>query len=203
MNNQQVQMKVLRRIEEQEREIAEVAKEERRMERLSRNEKLRKYWDGKREEAKLEAPRGQMSILNLSNEWLDVEMHYHEEMDTMMNVTGAVVAMEESTLSLNREEMLLDELMESVRPEMMDTASNACSMKEVVDDMEDWWEDTIFKEIDFDDWVEVEMETLNVTMEVGPEEVLVSRQESIALGLAIFNPESYATPKKTYIKFET
>jgi hypothetical protein len=87
--------------------------------------------------------------------------------------------------------------MESVRPEMMDTTSNVCGMKEVVDDMDDWLEDTIFKEIDFDDWVEVEMETLNVTMEVGPEEFLVSRQESMALGLAIFNPESYATPKKT------
>ena len=41
------------------------------------------------------------------------------------------------------------------------------------------------------------MEALSVTMEVGPEEFLVSRQESMALGLAIFNPESYATPKKT------
>ena len=115
----------------------------------------------------------------------------------MMNVTGAVVAMEESTLSLDREEILLDKLMESVRPEMMETTSNGYGMKEVVEDVEDWLEDSIFNEIDFDDWVEVEMEALSVTMEVGPEEFLVSRQENMALGLAIFNPESYATPKKT------
>jgi hypothetical protein len=66
-----------------------------------------------------------------------------------------------------------------------------------VEDVEDWLEDSIFNEIDFDDWVEVEMEALSVTMEVGPEEFLVSRQENMACGLAIFNPESYATPKKT------
>ena len=42
------------------------------------------------------------------------------------------------------------------------------------------------------------MEKLEVTMEVGPEKVLMSRQKNMALGLAIFNPESYATPKKTY-----
>ena len=58
MDSQQVQMKVLGLIEEQERKVAEVAKEERRKERLSRNEKLRKYWEGKREEARLEAVRG-------------------------------------------------------------------------------------------------------------------------------------------------
>ena len=36
-------------------------------------------------------------------------------------------------------------------------------------------------------------------LEIGPEEILVSGQENLALGLAIFTPESYATPNKTYI----
>ena len=35
-------------------------------------------------------------------------------------------------------------------------------------------------------------------MEVGPEKVLVSGQENVALGLAVINPGGYATPKKTY-----
>ena len=132
MDSQQVQMKVLGMMEDQGKKIAEVAKEGKRKERLDRNEKLRKYWKGKREEAQLEAVRGQISILNLSNEWLDVEMHDHKEMDKLMNVTGAVMGMEESTLSLNREEHVMDELMESVRPEMMDTTRNVCDIKE-------WW----------------------------------------------------------------
>ena len=74
-------MKVLGLIEEQEKKIAGVTKEEKRKERLDRNEKLRKYWKVKREEAQLESVRGQISILNLSNEWLDVEMHDQEEME--------------------------------------------------------------------------------------------------------------------------
>ena len=35
-------------------------------------------------------------------------------------------------------------------------------------------------------------------MAVGPVQVLVSGQENVALGLAVINPGSYATPKKTY-----
>ena len=88
MDSQQIQMKVLGMIDEQRRNIAEIAKEKKRKERFDRNEKVRKYWMGKREETQLEAVRGQISILNLSNEWLDVEMHNHEEMDMLMNVTG-------------------------------------------------------------------------------------------------------------------
>ena len=34
-------------------------------------------------------------------------------------------------------------------------------------------------------------------MDVGPEQVLVTGQENVALGLEIINPESYATPMKT------
>ena len=44
MDSQQVQMKVLGLIEEQEKKIAGVTKEEKRKERLDRNEKLRNYW---------------------------------------------------------------------------------------------------------------------------------------------------------------
>jgi hypothetical protein len=79
---------------------------------------IRKYWKVRREEAQLEAVRGQISILNLSNEWLDVELHGHKDMGKLMN---AVMGMEESTLSLNKEEHVMDKLMESLRPEMMDT----------------------------------------------------------------------------------
>ena len=66
--------------------------------------------------------------MNLSNEWLDVEMHDNEEMDMLMDVTGAVVGMEESTLSLGREEHQMDELMESVMPEIMDATSSLYSI---------------------------------------------------------------------------
>jgi hypothetical protein len=41
----------------------------------------------------------------------------------------------------------------------------------VVDDADDWLDDTVFQETDFDEWMELEMEILDVTMEVGPEEV--------------------------------
>ena len=119
-------------------------------------------------------------MLNLSNEWLDVEMHDHEEMDMLMDVTGAVVGMEESTLSLNREEHIMDELMESVMPEMMDATSNISSVRGVVAEPDDWQDDTIFQDKDFEEWVELEMEKSEVTMEVGPEQVLVSRQENMA-----------------------
>ena len=48
----------------------------------------------------------------------------------------------------------------------------------------------------FEKWVELEMEKLDVTMQVGPEQVLVRERENVALGLAVINFESYATPRK-------
>ena len=46
------------------------------------------------------------------------------------------------------------------------------------------------------------METLNVTMDIGPEKVSVSEQEDMALGLEITTTESYATPSKTKQQLE-
>ena len=48
--------------------------------------------------------RDRVVALNLSTEWVDVEMMDNEEMDEMMDVTGAVVGIEESNLSLGKEE---------------------------------------------------------------------------------------------------
>ena len=59
-------------------------------------------------------------------------MHDHEEMDMLMDVTEAVVGMEESTLSLNREEHIMDGLMESVMPEMMDTTTGGPPVTSIV-----------------------------------------------------------------------
>ena len=56
---------------------------------------------------------------------------------------------------------------------------------------------TLFQGLHFEDWVEQEMDALNVTMDIGSEQVLVSRQEDMALGLEITTTESYATPMKT------
>ena len=125
-------------------------------------------------------------------------MHDHEEMDMLMDVTGAVVGMEESDLSLGREEHLMDELMESVVPEMMDATGNISVVRGVVAEADEWQDDTIFQDRNFKEWVELEMEKLEVIMAVGPVQVLVSGQENVALGLAVINPGSYATPKKTY-----
>ena len=63
--------------------------------------------------------------------------------------------------------------------------------------LEGWEEETLLKGLLFEDWVENEMETLNVTMDIGPEKVSVSEQEDMALGLEITSTESYATPTKT------
>ena len=62
----------------------------------------------------LEEVRDRVTALNLSTEWVDVEMMDNEEMDKMMDVTGAVVDMEESNLSLGKEEHWMDEMMMSV-----------------------------------------------------------------------------------------
>ena len=69
-------------------------------------------------------------------------------------------------------------------------------------ELEEWQDDTLFKGLHFEDWVEQEMDALNVTMDIGPEQVLVSRQDNMALGLEITNPESYATPMKTNPQLE-
>ena len=109
-------------------------------------------------------------------------MHNHEEMDMLLDVTGAVVGMEESDLSLGREEHLMDKLMEpvldkSVRLEATSNTSNIGYIggrrgDEIV--VDGWQDDTFFQERIFEEWVELEMEKLNVTMEVGQEQVLVS-----------------------------
>jgi hypothetical protein len=74
----------------------------RKTERLANNDTVKEYWRGRRVDIQLEAVRDRITALNISTEWVDVEMMDHEEMDMMMDVTGAAVDMEESNLSLSK-----------------------------------------------------------------------------------------------------
>ena len=76
-------------IEKHCQEMAEIKRGYGRQDRLSGIERIKKYWSRRRLEAQVEAVRDQMSFLNLSNDWLDMEVKDHEEMDTMMGGTGA------------------------------------------------------------------------------------------------------------------
>ena len=191
-------------------EATELEMDRRKTERLANNARVKEYWRGRRVDIQLEAVRDRITALNISNEWVDVEMMDHEEMDKMMDVTGAVVDMEESNLSLSKEEHWMDELMLSVmdRPEVMEATLNSGNIGYIgggfndVSEVEEWQDDTFFQGLSFEDWVEQEMEALDVSMDVGPEQVLVSGQENVALGLEIINPESYATPMKTKPQLE-
>ena len=66
-----------------------------------------------------------------------------------------------------------------------------------MDEDEDWPEDTISQDKNFEELVEFEMEEKDVTMEVEPAQLFEREQENVALGLAVINPKSYATPRKT------
>ena len=81
---------------------------------LAKNDKVKEYWRGKRLNIQLEEVNDKVGALNLSTEWVDVEMMDNEEMDMMMDMTGAVLDVEELNLSLAKEEQLLDVLMMSV-----------------------------------------------------------------------------------------
>ena len=176
--------------------------ERRKTDRLPKNDRVNEYWRGKRVDIQLEAVRDRITALNISTEWVDVKMMDHEEMDKMMDVTGAVVDMEESNLSLSKEEHWMDELMLSVmdRPEVMGATLNSGNIGYIgggfndVSEVEEWQDDTLFRGLSLEDWVEQEMEALDVIMDVGSEQFLVSGQENVALGLEIINPEIYATP---------
>ena len=77
-------------------------------------EKVQEYWGRRRLEAQVEAGRGEISILNLSNDWLDVQRKDQEEMDEMMDVTGAGMGQEKSEMSLGEEDQFMDVLLESL-----------------------------------------------------------------------------------------
>ena len=79
--------------------------------RLAKNAKVKKYWRKKRLNIQLEEVNDKVGALNLSTEWVDVDMMDNEEMDMMMDMTGAVLEVEEMNLSLSKEEQLLDVLM--------------------------------------------------------------------------------------------
>ena len=128
--NQSIQVRVLGMVERQEMEATELEMDRRKTERLAKNARVKEYWRGRRVDIQLEAVRDRITALNISNEWVDVEMMDHEEMDKMMDVTGAVVDMEESNLSLSKEEHWMDELMLSVmdRPEVMEATPNSVNI---------------------------------------------------------------------------
>ena len=65
-------------MEKQGREIAEKERASKRDERMARNEKVKEYWMRKQMEAQVEAVRGQITNLNLSNDWPHVELQDHE-----------------------------------------------------------------------------------------------------------------------------
>ena len=100
-------------------------------------------------------------------------MHDHKEMDEMKHVTGAVLYMEESELSLGKEEHFIYVLMQSlmVQQEMMDGKNNIRGKEVMGAGKEDWPDDTIFLNKNFEDWVDIEMQNMNVTIEVGSEQV--------------------------------
>ena len=156
----------------------------RKAERLAKNEKVKEYWRGKRLDIQLEEVRDRVIALNLSTEWVDVEMMDNEEMDEMMDVTGAVVGMEESNLSLGKEEHWMDEMIMSLTDNLCVTTSTLrCGNIgyiwgefDNVSELTEWQDDTLFQGLHFEDWVEQEMDTLNVTINIGSEQVLVDRK---------------------------
>ena len=90
-DSQSIQSKLLVLIEEQEKEIALASLEQARLSRMEKLSKISDYWSKKRMEAKLEAVRGGISILNLTTdwlEWMEVETNHHTGMDKMMDMTG-------------------------------------------------------------------------------------------------------------------
>ena len=77
---------------------------------------------------------------------------------------------EKSEMSLGEEEQFMDVLLESllVLPEEMDTTVNTSGIMKRGNEEEDWLDDSIFKERNFEDWVEGELRYMEVTMEVEP-----------------------------------
>ena len=137
--------------------MAERERQRQLVERLTRKERIEEYWRGKRLEIRMEGVRDGLSNLNLSTELVDVEMGDHKLMDRMMDMTGAVVSMERSELSLGMEEQFMDALMHSVmgQAEMMDTSNHIGDVMGT--DNEDWPDDFIFMDRNFEQWVEDEM----------------------------------------------
>ena len=61
------------------------------------------------------------------------------------------------------------------RPEVMEatlTSDNIGKGLNDVSEVEEWQDDTFFRWLSFEDWVEQEIGVLDVTMDVGPEQVL-------------------------------
>ena len=118
-DSQNIQSKLLELMEEQEKEIALADLEQARLSRMEKLSRISDYWSKKRMEAKLEAVRGGISILNLTTdwlEWMEVETDDHKEMDKMMDMTGAMVDM--TGISITEEEHRLYELMTTLAPAM-------------------------------------------------------------------------------------
>ena len=124
----------------------------------------------------MEAVRNGMSILNLSNKWLEMEIETedHREMDMMMDVTGAVLDVDKYAMSIGEEELMMDVLMKTlVTPlEGMDTNNNTGGRMTGGAEDEEWLEDTFFKELNFEDWVEEELMDMEVTKLVEPLETV-------------------------------
>ena len=200
-------------VEEQEIEAAKIELLRKKAERLAKNDKVKEYWRGKRLNIQLEEVNDRVGALNLSTEWVDVERMDNEEMDVMMDMTEAVVDVDELNLSLAKDEQWLDVLMMSVIDNQGVTSVTISTSGddnigyiggevEDVSGLEGWEDETLLKGLLLEDWVENEMETLNITMDIGPEQVSFSEQEDMALGLEITTTESYVTPSKTKQQLE-
>ena len=124
----------------------------------------------------MEAVRDRMSILNLSNKWLEMEIETedHREMDMMMDVTGAVLDVDKYAMSIGEEELMMDVLMKTlVTPlEGMDTNNNTGGRMTGGTEDEEWLEDTFCKELKFEDWVEEEFMDMEVKKLVEPLETV-------------------------------
>ena len=128
----------------------------------------------------MEAVRDRMSILNLSNKWLEMEIETEDhremdrEMDMMMDVTGAVLDVDKYAMSIGEEELMMDVLMKTlVTPlEGMDTNNNTGGRMTGGTEDEEWLEDTFCKELKFEDWVEEEFMDMEVKKLVEPLETV-------------------------------
>ena len=78
----------------------------------------------------------------------------------------------------------------------MDTTNNTSSIIQGWTEDEEWLDDTIFKECNFEDWLEDELRDMEVPMEMEPSQVIDSEQDDMALGLEISTQRAMPHPVK-------
>ena len=103
--SQEMQQKLLKMMEEYGQELARARHEQVRKDKLEKLDSIKKYSSKRRLEAAMEAVREGMSILNLSEDWLEmmvIETRDQREIENMMDVTWSVLDVDESRISGRR-----------------------------------------------------------------------------------------------------